>query len=261
VLDHGLTKDLPANHRAADAIDVMSGERLWSVKCGNGYGSTTPMYANENVVAVGCDYDGIRGLDLSTGKTLWQHTGGDTQTFIYDPSAPGVLSAYEYAGSADVTLDLRTGKLLDKDGQVPVLGDPVTGLQAMGRLSVYDPKAAAVVLTIERDDIDRLGDFTPISTFDGRLTFMASDGLNVVSLTTGKADPTSPAKSSQAQSYTNVVADAGTGWALLGSVDAGWDPGSWTNAKPIAVNSVAWAAEPDGTISWDDLGYPSATTP
>ncbi|QTE30327.1 outer membrane protein assembly factor BamB family protein [Pengzhenrongella sicca] len=256
LLDNGLTQD-NGNDTFADAIDVTTGALLWSKPCGSGYVSTTPMYAGGSTVALGCDSNGVRGFNLTTGETVWEYAGGRTQDFDFDRSAPGILSAAEYSGSADVTIDLINGTKIVDEGRANVLGDPITGLQTMGRLAVYDPVTQATVLSIPSDTIDQLGDFTPISAFDGRLTFMASDGLNVVSLTTGTADPSSPAKSAEKQSYTTVVADAGTGWVLIGSIGAGWDPDSWLNASPVTPYAVAWATGADGAVTWEDIAGPS----
>ncbi|MFB2585785.1 hypothetical protein [Herbiconiux liukaitaii] len=262
LLDNGLQEALIGSHSNADAVNVETGELLWSATCGDGYASTTPLYSGPGRVAVGCDYNGILGLDLATGQTVWSATGGGTQSFAFDSSAPGVLNASEYAGSADVTIDLLSGVTLDANSWQPVIGDPVSGLHAMGTgtLSVYDPTQQTTVLSIDSATISQLGDFMPLSAFDGRLTFLASDGLNVASLTTGAPDPASPAKSATKQGYANVVADAGSGWVLLGSISAGWDPGSWVNTAPLSLSEVIWAVDPDGALTWDDLPSISSST-
>jgi hypothetical protein len=260
LLDGGLQEPLGGSHTNADAVNVTTGEQLWSVGCGDGYASTVPLYAGPGKVAVGCDYNGILGLDLATGQTVWTASGGGTQSFNFDPSAPGVLNANEYAGPADVTVDLLHGVVLDANSWSPIIGDPVTGLQSLGdvTLSVYDPATQSTVLSIDSATIAQLGDFRPLSAFDGRLSFLASDGLNIASLTTGQPDPASPAKSSSKLDYGNVVADAGTGWVLLGSISRGWNPDSWTNTAPITLSEVIWTPDADGELTWEDLPVVSA---
>lgn len=250
----GLTADAELGATNLDAIDVETGAVKWTVKCGNGYAGSDAIYATPTTIAIGCDTDGFVGLDVATGQRAWKQVGGNTQAFGYDPSAPGVANAAEYAGEADVTVDIITGQLLDEEPSRTVLGDPVTGFQAYGRLKVYDPKTHAPVFEIASDQISQLGDFQTVSAFDGRLTFIASDGLNIVSLTDGTADPTSPPKASRSQGYNYVVADAGTGWVLLGTMDANWNPDSWApNNAPITATTILWTPDPEGALSWEDL--------
>lgn len=245
VLGDGLVGEAAPAVTLAEAIDVDTGALTWTSECGGGFSSTTPMYAGAGVVALGCDRNGVRGFDLATGATAWQYGGSDTDSFSYDESAPGVVGVTNVGGSPGVTIDLLHGTQIRDRALGYLIGDPITGLQAMGRLEVYDPASQSTVLTIGRDAIDQLGDFTAISAFDGRLTFMASDGLNVVSLTTGAADPSSPAKSAQAQSYSGVVLDAGTGWVILGSASAG--------SSSFSATEVLWAPSDDGTLAWGDV--------
>lgn len=257
----GLTEDADSSKMWLDAIDVNSGSVRWHVKCGDGYTGSDAIYATPSTIAIGCDYDGFVGLDVSTGQAVWEQVGGDTQYFAYDPSAPGVVNASEYAGSADVTVDITSGQGLDAESSRTVLGDPITGLQAYGRLAVYDPIKHATAFAIDSDAISQLGDFQAVSAFDGRLTFIASDGLNIVSLTDGTADPSSPPKASRSQGYTNVVADAGTGWVLLGTMEANWNPDSWApNNAPITATTILWSPVVDGELTWDDLPSVAATS-
>ncbi|EIC06718.1 hypothetical protein HMPREF1529_03089 [Microbacterium sp. oral taxon 186 str. F0373] len=236
-----------------DAIDVNTGARKWTTDCGT-YSGTAGIYASATTVAAGCAEDGLNGYDVETGNVIWSYSGGTTQSFWYDKSAPGVLSAWEYSGSSDHTIDLTNGTEIDQGSYRPVLGDPVTGSQTFGRLTVYSPASHSTSFAIDAEQINKLGDFMPLSTFDGRLTFLASDGLNIVSLNDGAADPSSPAKATKQQGYTSVIADAGTGWVLMGSISANWDPDSWApNNYPVKTTWVLWATDPDGTLSWDDI--------
>ncbi len=260
LLDDGLTTASNGRDTFAEAVDVTAGGVRWTSPCGTGYSSAPPMYAGSGVVALGCDYNGVRGFDLATGATVWQYASGGTQQFNYDASAPGVVGVSNDHENGRVTIDLIHGTKLLDEGRGYVIADPVSGLQSMGRLQVYDPATQATVLSIDSATIDQLGDFMALSAFDGRLTFLASDGLNVVSLSTGQADPSSPAKSAEKQSYRNVVADAGTGWVVLGSISSSWDPDSWVRSAPVAPYAVTWATAVDGTLTWGDVGGPSIST-
>ncbi len=256
IRSHGMTEH---NYKFfLDAIDANTGARKWTAACGQGYAGTSAIYATPTTVAAACDLDGVNGFDTATGNVVWSYEGGTTQSFWYDRSAPGVLSAWEYAGESDVTIDLVNGTLINEDAQRPVLGDPLTGKQTYSQLTVYDPAQQKVTFSIPQEQIEQLGDFTPLSTFDGRLTFIASDGLSVVSTEDGATDPSSPPKSASQQGYTSVVADAGDGWVLMGSISSSWDPDSWAmNNYPVQTTWILWATNPDGALSWDDIPKPA----
>ena len=58
-----------------------------------------------------------------------------------------------------------------------------------------------------------------------------------------------------------VVADAGAGWVLLGTMEANWNPDSWApNNAPITATTILWSPVVDGELTWDDLPSVAATS-
>lgn len=199
------------------------------------------------------DLDQLNAFDLATGKKLWSREGtsaaraGEDHVALWDqsdyPDQSGIYSVPELS-------EVRTG-IAD-----PPLTDPITGaslLQVTSEDSSDDDpkwvitdrtfKTEAFSLTVS--EFYALGEPQILALFDGRLWFSGSDGLDVVSLSTGERDalaPEHPGDTSEYEKYENVPFEAMQNWVILTTVS------SFTTETPATL-----IRSPERPLAVEDL--------